>query len=84
VASRCKSCDAPIRWGRTAAGNNIPVDFEPSEAGNVTLDYTSTPPTATVHGKDYPGSLFAQWPRFMPHHATCPQADEWRTVSRST
>ena len=77
--SRCKSCDARIRWATTARGESIPLDAEPNPAGNVWLDVELgehnerietariadllTPPDAT---------------RFMPHHATCPQGKSWR------
>lgn len=42
--SKCRSCQAPIRWIRTAVGKPMPLDFAPSPNGNVRHDgemYTS-------------------------------------------
>lgn len=76
--SRCRSCSAPIVWARTSSGRKIPLDAEPNPDGNVTLDDADPLPRATVHNRDQV-SLLADEPEWwMPHHATCPNADEWR------
>jgi hypothetical protein len=66
----CRSCGAPITWAITDQGKRMPLDAEPNPAGNVRLTLTN----AVVLRKDevYDG------PRFMPHWATCPNADQHR------
>lgn len=60
-------------WCITKGGNRQPVDATPSDAGNLVLEHRGTVVFARVADLfDKPGA------RYMPHHATCPQADEWR------
>lgn len=71
---KCRACEAPVRWARTAANDRpIPLDPEPAANGNVILDDDDR---AHVLGKngDVPFDLahLADRPRYMPHHATCP------------
>ena len=73
--SRCKSCCAPIRWARTAAGKPIPLDLEPVPGGNIQLRdgvaRVLTPIEAMIEPLE-------GGPRFLSHFATCPYADEHR------
>lgn len=84
---KCRACDAEIRWARTANGKAIPLDAEPNPDGNVLLDYSGDDettgsaaggtgsPIAHVIGKNgVPLDLahLGADPRYMPHHATCP------------
>ena len=81
----CRSCSAPILWAVTIAGRIMPLDAEPNPDGNVV-------PTGK-RGRTRAGSaievrveaarqqtLDVDDPivRYMPHHATCPDADKWR------
>lgn len=70
--STCRSCGAEILWVRSAKnGTLMPLDAVPDPNGNVELDDDGH---AVVHGQaDMLGGQ-----RFMPHHATCPHADQWR------
>ena len=63
--SACRACGAEIRWAKTTKGKSIPLDYDSSPSGNVTLDNG----VATVHGRndDIAGQV-----RWTPHHATCP------------
>lgn len=65
-APTCRTCWASIVWARTGSGKAIPLDLEPTEAGNVELVDGVAKVWGTAH----------VWPegavRFMPHHATCP------------
>ncbi len=80
-AARCRSCDVPILWCEvTRAGGKsgrMPVDAEPVPMGNVFVEQRRGTLLATVskgpveHGR-------------MAHHATCPQAKEWKQLSRRT
>jgi hypothetical protein len=71
--STCRSCKALVLWCITDKGKRQPVDAKPTEAGNLLIERRGTVLYARLAGLfDPPGE------RFMPHHATCPQADEWR------
>lgn len=77
----CKgpTCGAPIRWALTeATGVAIPLDYEPNPDGNVILLRGSEPPVARTLG---PLELLIEnpdTPRYMPHHATCPDVELFR------
>ncbi|MEJ7724323.1 MAG: hypothetical protein WKF64_08465 [Ilumatobacteraceae bacterium] len=76
--SACRSCAAAIVWAVTDNGKRIPLDAHPTPAGSVRL-HDTVPPRAVVVGATI--DLFDptdDGTRYMPHHATCPQADEWR------
>lgn len=70
--THCRRCRAPIVWCLTTAnGRRQPVDFEPTEEGNVAVmqgpDGVLYVRTVTAARPDIrPG----EW-RAMPHHATC-------------
>ncbi|WP_256789870.1 hypothetical protein [Frankia sp. AvcI1] len=74
--SRCRSCEAPIRWATaTATGRRMPLDAEPTADGNVTVHRGDDgQAVATVHpiGTPIVGT------RWRPHWATCPNADQHR------
>lgn len=74
----CRSCGAPLLWVYTVAGNLMPLDAEPNEKGYVVL----------VDGKahtirnDLFDAMLPEGPRYMPHHATCPNAAQHRRQKR--
>lgn len=71
----CRSCGATILWATTTNGKAMPIDAEPSPDGNVELtEWAPGRYRCTVH----PQTPFDAPPLHMPHHATCPHADEWR------
>lgn len=79
----CRSCDAPILWALTAAGNRIPIDYHPNPAGNVRLELVRSAHTshteATVLGPlEQAIATNDGTELYMPHHATCPHGDTWR------
>lgn len=89
--SRCRSCNAPIRWARTAAGKAMPLDAAPAAGGNVILEaaggqavlFADPPPaeelTARVlTGGDLEAAKDGKVALWMPHHATCPDAARHR------
>lgn len=73
-ASRCRSCDAPIRWARTEAGGvPIPLDAEPNPEGNaVELE------DGRIRIIAGPLEVEPRTVLWMPHHATCPHGREWK------
>lgn len=82
---RCSKCGAKILWVATKNGKMQPLDAIPNEAGNIrlTANYRMTERGAlqesAVIPKDVAPTLFGDpVVRYMPHHATCPYADEFR------
>lgn len=63
--SDCRLCNKALRWARTANGKPMPLDPEPNDDGNVTLNEAGV---ATVHGD----GTSIDGVRYMPHFATCP------------
>jgi hypothetical protein len=68
--SVCRSCGAPIVWAVSAkSGKRMPLDARPVLNGNLDLDADGTvtvvEPDPTLKG-------------YVSHHATCPDADDWR------
>lgn len=67
---QCRICSAPIRLTRTEAGRILPVDADPSPAGNTAV-------SRDVHGvlcsrrisEAYPARPYERV--MMPHAATC-------------
>lgn len=73
--SRCKTCHAPIMWTVTPADKLMPLDVMPGPDGNVRLDGD----VATVLGPlEVLLALEAGTPLYVPHWATCPDADQHR------
>lgn len=87
--AKCRSCEAPIFWVFTENGRRMPIDADPVAEGNVVLVQEGSGRRAIVLG---PPELFEsddlrelrQRTKYMPHHATCPHADEWRNTTRRT
>lgn len=73
--SRCRSCDAPLRWARTEKGRRIPLDPDP---------YTGPEPAGLFVIRDgdlavaVPRDAFPHEPHYRSHFATCPNAAQHR------
>jgi hypothetical protein len=73
MSATCSSCGASILWAITEKGHRIPIDPEPTTAGNLTLvDGIARTPRL---GEDAP---FLQ---YLSHFATCPNAADHRRKS---
>lgn len=71
--SRCKSCQAEIKWARTAAGKNIPLDIGVvTSGGNVRHTGEWAGPFMVVEVV-----AVGEGDR-VSHFATCPNAKEHR------
>lgn len=71
--SKCKKCKAPILWCRTAtSGSWIPIDKTPNPEGNITIS------GHLMIAKVVDLFTEADAVRYMPHHATCPNVEEFR------
>lgn len=76
---KCRSCPALVIWTQTENGNSMPVDAQPSPAGNVRLVEPADPregPTAIVLRKFAPLEPGEQLR--LSHFVTCPNAEKWR------
>jgi len=67
----CRSCGADILWVVTVNGKAMPLDPDPVEDGNVTVEGG----IATVLG---PLEAVSEPVLYVTHFQGCPDADEWR------
>lgn len=73
--STCSSCSARVEWVTTDAGKKMPLDLEPSAAGNVVVRGDGV---AATLGPIELAMLPAGTVRRVSHFATCPNADQHR------
>jgi hypothetical protein len=80
----CRSCHAPIVWLRIRpGGRRMPIDAEPSPAGNVLVDFAAAAglvlsvASVAVIKAETPDE-----PLYLSHFVTCPQSDAWRKRQR--
>lgn len=77
--SACRSCGAPVRFVKTAKGKTQILDAEPTDNGNVQIGYVGGVEMALVLSvEDQAAAVAEGLPLYLDHHATCPQAQEWR------
>lgn len=80
MAAHCRGCGREILWAETRSGKRIPLDPEPSVAGNVVLEQASS----SEGGLEVFRALFlapgSSWPskRYVSHFSTCPAAARFR------
>lgn len=72
----CRSCKAEIFWASTEKGKAIPIDYAPTERGNVVIIAPADPREPLVASMDV--MRRASGPRYVAHFATCAHADQWR------
>lgn len=73
--SRCRTCRAQIVWVELPSGRRMPVDADPSPAGQIRLDGTF----GVVLDTDQTiAARLAGEPLFISHFATCPDAGQHR------
>ena len=70
--ARCRSCGAPIIWGKTTAGKPIPLDEPEARLVRVRIDGDGA--TRLQLGSD----TVVTTQTYVSHFATCPNADEHR------
>lgn len=75
MADVCRSCKAPIRWAVTGRGKKMPMDAEPTPAGNFILAPGDPPTALLIHDGDMVAKGAA---RFTSHFATCPDSKTFR------
>lgn len=74
--STCRSCGEPVRWVKTSAGKNMPLDPHPVPNGNIELVRGGHGWVAEVVDPD-PEVL-----RYVSHFVTCPDAKRHRRPVR--
>lgn len=72
----CRSCSAEVFWVETEKGKRMPVDAEPSDAGNIVIRHDGIAHYLTAEDKLHP--KYSGEHRYTSHFATCPQKDQWR------
>lgn len=75
---RARTCRARIVFATTEAGTPQPVDVDPTRTGNliITTDTDGQLRSRVDQGLLEPADTPPD--RWMPHHATCPAAGEFR------
>lgn len=69
--SRCRGCNAVIRWAKTEAGKPIPVDPEPVPGGNLVV-------TAQGIAHFLKKDELPTGPTYVSHFSTCPNRDQFK------
>lgn len=82
MALTCRTCKAPVFFAKNEkTGRNMILDEQPTREGNVIVvqGSHSEGDTARVYGNAAAAAIaYPDAPRFIDHHATCPDAEEWR------
>lgn len=82
---KCSTCQEPIMWAVTTSGKRMPLDPVPVRNGNVILEGVGMAPNGDelprAHVLSKGDVPFGDPPRYVPHFATCPQADAHRQLS---
>jgi hypothetical protein len=74
---RCKLCDAPILWSRVRpSGKTMPLDFAPSDRGNVYLDGHGT--AHVLNDERRRAAQVKGYTLYLSHFVTCPKSKEAR------
>ncbi|TAL43983.1 MAG: hypothetical protein EPN91_05300 [Salinibacterium sp.] len=68
----CKGCGAPILWAKSPNGKAMPLDEAETTIAEVALE------------SGFNDKLHVTWivRGHVPHHITCPKADQFRHSSR--
>lgn len=74
--TECKSCRARIFWTVTIHGKSTPMDAEPSDDAGWVIDGKTEQGAPVV--RQLEPLIDGDKPRFHPHWATCPNADQHR------
>lgn len=84
---KCKGCNADILWGKTSRGKDVPVDMPRRRAVEPVEGSHEKPQKRYVIRGERKMQLVNTWDYradaascvcYMPHHATCPNAGQYR------
>jgi hypothetical protein len=75
--SACKGCGEAIIWCRTGRGKKMPLDAEPSSAGDFVIEFEDTNDPLT---RKLPNDAAATYTgdKYVAHWVTCPNRDDFR------
>ena len=73
--SECRSCGAAIIWTKTTNGKKMPVDAEPTAAGNFLLK-DDAPAPLSIRMSNHDAAVYTG-EKYESHFGTCPQARSW-------
>jgi hypothetical protein len=77
-STTCRSCGAPVIWRKNVAtAAALILDAEPDRARG-TVDLVGRKNCRVLAGETLTIARRIGTPLFLDHHATCPQAAEWR------
>lgn len=79
IRDECDSCREPIIWATTTNAKAMPVDYEPSDNGNISLQPGGRGPLAIVLGAT---KRFGRKDLRTSHFVTCPDSKSWRKRDR--
>jgi hypothetical protein len=89
TTTACRSCGADVVFVVTTGAHLMPIDAVPVAEGNVVLTGRHVFSVGGARGPEARVELAGQLsldalveteapPRYLPHFATCPEADDWR------
>lgn len=78
ASKRCRTCAARILWCVTESGRPMPVDFEPSDEGNIAITPQDDGTWLAVVAGPLEQVEGASRIRRTSHFATCPNAAQHR------
>lgn len=82
----CRSCGAQMIWAITETGKKMPVDAEPSSAGEFVLfwiESENTPQVRSLVSIERNGRPMGEWDgNYSSHFATCPNAGQHRSKNQ--
>jgi hypothetical protein len=73
--TECRTCGAAFIWTKTQNGKRMPVDAEPSSAGNYILQDDGDTPLAVRLANDTAATYTGE--KHQSHFETCPDAKRW-------
>jgi hypothetical protein len=83
----CEACGQTMIWAMTPNGNRQPIDYMPSETGNVLLMQNNAMQTifaVVLTGEARKRAKSRGVDLRLPHHATCPHAAQFRRPAPET
>ena len=78
---KCRSCGAPIIWGKSEAGVPTPINREPDPAGNL-VEIEEGPLKGRLRVIAGPLEVPTGTTIWMSHFATCPDGANWRKAKK--
>lgn len=76
----CRSCKAPVMFVRNEHGKVQIIDWHPSPKGNIWLAGSSFARVAILlSGQRLEETRASGADLYIDHHATCPEAESWRS-----